>query len=104
MIDVQVDIFEYLEPNKPKSIFGIIDNNEHQITTIYADDCLLEVIITVFIDFGRYERKRMWFKSISEKKEFLSRYDIQSRKKSDFKDVEIILVKERISHATRHQG
>ena len=79
-----------------QSIFDIIDNNEHQITEIYAGDCLLEVIITVFIDFGRYERKRMWFKSMSEKKEFLSRYDIQSRRKSDFKDVEIILVKEKM--------
>ena len=79
-----------------QSIFDIIDNNEHQITEIYADDCLLEVIITVFIDFGEYERKRMWFKSMNEKKEFLSRYDIQSRKKSDFKDVEIILVKEQV--------
>lgn len=74
----------------------MIDSNEHQITTIYKNDYLLEVIITVFIDFGRYERKRMWFKSMSEKKEFLSRYDIQSRKKSDFKDVEIILVKEKV--------
>ena len=79
-----------------QSIFDIIDNNEHQITEIYTHDCLLEVIITVFIDFGRYERKHVWFKSMNEKKEFLSRYDIQSRRKSDFKDVELILVKERI--------
>jgi len=81
-----------------QSIFDIIDSNEHQITTIYKYDYLLEVIITVFIDFARYERKRMWFKSMNEKKEFLSRYDIQSRRKSDFKDVEIILVRERNSH------
>ena len=81
-----------------QSIFDIIDSNEHQITTIYKYDYLLEVIITVFIDFGEYERKRMWFKSMNEKKEFLSRYDIQSRRKSDFKDVEIILVRERSNY------
>jgi len=40
-----------------QSIFDIIDSNEHQITEIYKYDYLLEVIITVFIDFGRYERK-----------------------------------------------
>ena len=51
-----------------QSIFDIIDSNEHQITEIYKYDYLLEVIITVFIDFGRYERKRMWFKSMNEKK------------------------------------
>ena len=84
-----------------QSIFDIIDNNEHQITEIYKYDYLLEVVITVFIDFGEYERKRMWFKSMNEKKEFLSRYDIQSRKKSDFKDVEIILVKERVDGKDR---
>ena len=75
MIDMQVDIFEYLEPNKPKAM-----NN------------ILNVLISNPISIDTFKRKTVSFNTIEEKEEYLSTLDIFSRRVSRTGELEVVVV------------
>ncbi len=72
---MQVDIFEYLEPNKPK-----VMNN------------ILNVIISTPISIDTFKRKTVSFKNVNDKEEYLSTLDIFSRRTSRTGDLEYIIL------------
>ena len=72
---MQVDIFEYLEPNKPK-----VMNN------------ILKVTISTPISIETFKRKTVSFNTIEEKEEYLSTLDIFNRNESQTKELEIIVL------------
>ena len=74
-MDTQVDIFEYLQPDKPKVL-----NN------------ILKVLISTPIALGEYKRQINIFKTVEEKEKCLSTLDIFSRRTSRTGDLEYIML------------
>ena len=72
---MQVDIFEYLEPNKPK-----VMNN------------ILKVLISTPISIDTFKRKTVSFNTIEDKDEYLSTLDIFSRRASRTGELEVVVV------------
>lgn len=72
---MQVDIFEYLEPNKPK-----VMNN------------ILKVTISTPISIDTFKRKTVSFNTVNEKEEYLSTLDIFSRRASRTGELEVVVV------------
>ena len=72
---MQVDIFEYLEPNKPKVL-----NN------------ILKVIISTPVTLNTFKRKTVIFNTIEDKEEYLSTLDIFSRRASRTGELEVAVV------------
>lgn len=72
---MQVDIFEYLEPSKPK-----VMNN------------ILKVIISTPITLDSFKRETVSFNTVDDKEEYLSTLDIFSRHESKTRELEIVVL------------
>lgn len=75
MIDMQVDIFEYLEPSKPK-----VMNN------------ILKVIISTPITLDSFKRETVSFSNVYDKEKHLSTLDIFSRNESQTGELETVVL------------
>lgn len=79
-------------------MINLLENHEYEVTTVYAYDRLVEVIFTVFVKHKKLKEQQVWFKFISEKREFLKKHVSHIYRNTDYKNIRVYVVTQNIKN------